>query len=63
MAGALAGAVLTAEHFGGAAMTGKGQTLPSGAMPGSSAKPPKADIWGPAGNVAEVPIVGIVLVL
>ena len=25
-------------------------------MLGSSEKPPKADIWRPAGNVAEVPI-------
>src|SRR5262249_19740636 len=30
---------------------------------GSSAKPPKADIWGPAGNYGEVPIADIVLVL
>ena len=32
-----------------------GQTWLSGAMLGSSVKPPKADIRGPAGNVAEVP--------
>ena len=31
--------------------------LPSGAMPDSSVKPPKADIGRPAGNVAEVPCV------
>jgi hypothetical protein len=37
-------------------ITAPGQTRLSGAMLGSSVKPPKADIWRPAGNVAEVPI-------
>ena len=36
-------------------MTAMGQIRLSGAMMGSSVKPPKADIWRPAGNVAEVP--------
>jgi hypothetical protein len=32
-----------------------GRTRLSGAMLGSSVKPPNADIWRPVGNVAEVP--------
>jgi hypothetical protein len=36
-------------------MSQVGQTRLSGAMLGSSVKPPKADIWRPVGNVAEVP--------
>jgi hypothetical protein len=37
-------------------MTALGQTRLSGTMLGSSVKPPKADIWRPVGNVAEVPL-------
>jgi len=38
------------------ATSAAGQTPLSDPMPNMSAKHPKADIWRPAGNVAEVPI-------
>jgi len=43
VAEALADSVLTAKHFGGAAMTGKGQNRVINAHPVQVIEPPKAD--------------------